>query len=229
MKQETSGGIGKARIEALADGVFAIALTLLILDVKVPPRAPEDTGDHLLRQLLELWPKFLSFVVSFLIVGVFWVGHHAQLHYVRRADRPFLWMNLVFLLFISVVPFSAALLGEYHEHPVAVAVYCGNLIAAGLVLYAQLRYADGPGQLFDPGLDPAFIRAGGRRLLMGPTLYAVALLLAFVHTGISLVLCALVPVLYILPGRVDVFWKRGQPAGPEPKPAAPSESRPPSR
>jgi uncharacterized membrane protein len=215
MRQEPATGIGKGRIEALADGVFAIALTLLILDIKVPVLGPGEGGAALARKLADLWPKFAAFVVSFLILGVCWVGHHAQLHYVRRADRAFLWMNLLFLLAISAMPFSAALLGEHYEYPVAVVVYCGNLIAAGLVLYAQLRYAAGPGRLFDADLDPGLVRAGGRRILMGPVLYAAALGLAFVNTQISLAVCALVPALYIVPGRVDRLW-RGRPAGPSP-------------
>jgi uncharacterized membrane protein len=208
MKRASSPGIGKGRIEALADGVFAIALTLLILDIKVPVLEPQDGGHELLQKLLALWPKFLAFVVSFMIIGVYWVGHHAQLHFIQRSDRPFMWMNLVFLMVISAMPFSTSLLGAYHDQPVAVVVYCGNLILAGLVLYAQLRYAAGPGKLFDPEIDPAFIQRGGQRTLMGPAIYVVALGLAFVNTTLSLIVCALVPVLYLLPGRVDSFWKQ---------------------
>jgi uncharacterized membrane protein len=207
-------GIGKHRIEALADGVFAIALTLLILDIKVPALAPEETGSDLCRKLLALWPQFFAFVVSFLIIGVNWVGHHALLHYVRRADRTFLWLNLLYLLAISALPFSTALLGAHHPFAVAVVTYCGNLIIAGAFLFAQLCYAAGPGQLFDTDIAPGFVRAAGRRILMGPSLYAVALGLAFVNTGISLVVCALVPLLYILPGRVDAFWKHRHPGKP---------------
>jgi uncharacterized membrane protein len=201
-------GIGKGRVEALADGVFAVAMTLLVLDVKVPPRGDAPAED-LARQLWELWPRFGAYGVSFLVIGVNWVGHHAQLHYVRRADRAFLWMNLLFLLFISALPFSTALLGQHHDNPVAIAVYCGNLMLSGGVLYGQLRYAAGPGRLFDADLDPELIRAGGRRILMGPAIYAVAAVIAFLSTTASLVLCAVVPVLYIIPGKVDALWRRG--------------------
>jgi uncharacterized membrane protein len=232
MTQEPATGIGKGRLEALADGVFAIALTLLILDIKVPTLAPDEGGDALARKLLGLWPNVLAFVVSFLIIGVFWVGHHALLHYVRRSDRPFLWMNLFFLLVISAMPFSAALLAAHREQQVAIEVYCGNLILGGCLLYAQLRYAAGPGRLFDADMDPALLRAGGRRILMGPALYTVALGLSFVSTGISLAVCALVPVLYILPGRVDQLWSRGssldaQGAGHAPGAQAPGVTRKP--
>jgi uncharacterized membrane protein len=207
MNETISLGIGKNRIEALTDGIFAIALTLLVLDIKVPALAADEDGSALVRKLLALWPNFLAFGVSFLIIGVNWVGHHALMHFVHRSDRMFLWINLFYLLVISAMPFLTALLAAYHRFPVAVAIYSGSLIVAGLLLFAQLCYAAGPGQLMEAEKGPDFFRAASGRILMGPVLYAIALVLVFVHTGISLGVCALVPVLYILPGRVDRFWK----------------------
>jgi uncharacterized membrane protein len=118
-----------------------------------------------------------------------------------------MWLNLTFRMVISAVPFSTALLGEYHSEPVAVVIYCGNLVLVGLVLYGQLRYAAGPGRLFDDDLDPHFIRAGGHRILMGPVIYLMAIAVAFFSPAVSLGLCVLTPLLYILPGRVDRYWK----------------------
>jgi uncharacterized membrane protein len=207
MTSQPSPGIGKGRIEALADGIFAIAMTLLILDVKVPALEPAGGSTGLAQKIVQIWPKFVAFGVSFLIIGVFWVGHHAQFHYVRRSDRLFLWMNLVFLMVISAIPFSAALLGAYHNDPIAVVFYCGNMIVGGVVLFAQLRYAAGPGQLLDADLDRRFVRVAGQRTLMGPVLYLIAIGLAFINTNCALFICALVPILYVLPGRVDSYWK----------------------
>jgi uncharacterized membrane protein len=205
MHPPPGSGPGKGRIEALSDGVFAIAMTLLILDVKVP--ALEPGQEALLPQKVgELWPRFLGYVVSFLITGVFWVGQHVQLHYVRRSDRLFMWSNIAFLMLISFLPFSTALLGQYPLQPVALCVYGVNLTLAGLVLYGQLLYASGPGNLFEPGMDPRFFALGGQRILMGPAVYSAAILLAFFVPVVSLILYAVVPVLYILPGRVDRFW-----------------------
>ncbi|QVL30746.1 DUF1211 domain-containing protein [Telmatocola sphagniphila] len=204
----SSAGIGKGRVEALADGIFAIAMTLLILDVKVPALLP-DQIDQLPNRLLQLWPKMASFVISFLICGVYWVGHHALLHYVRRSDRTFMWLNIAFFLVISAIPFSAALIGEYPQQPTAIRVYCGNLILAGVVLFGQLRYAAGRGQLYDQDIDARFITSAGRRILMGPAVYLVASLLASVSPITSLILCGAAPVLYLLPGQVDQYWKNG--------------------
>jgi uncharacterized membrane protein len=207
MSESASRGIGKGRIEALADGVFAIAMTLLVLDVKVPAVDGSLDTAGFVRALWQLWPRFFAFVVSFLIAGVFWVGHHAQMHYVRRSDRLFMWSNLLFLLFISTIPFSASLLGQYTRQPVAISIYCAKLILAGVVLYAQLRYAAGRGGLFDADMDPRLVRQGGQRILMGPAIYTVAAGAAFFSPSLSLILCVLTPLLYLLPGRVDRHWK----------------------
>jgi uncharacterized membrane protein len=208
-------GIGKTRIETLADGVFAIAMTLLILDVRVPTVDPEQDAVAFARNLWHLWPRFLAFAVSFLIAGVFWVGHNAIMSYIVRSDRVFLWLNLVFLLFISAIPFSASLVGQYPQQPAAVWVYCSNLIIAGLFLFVQVHYAAGRGHLFDERMNPQLVKFGGRRILMGPAFYAAASLVAFLSPPLSLAVCAIVPLLYIMPGRVDRYWRPTDSALPE--------------
>jgi uncharacterized membrane protein len=120
-----------------------------------------------------------------------------------------MWLNIVFLMVISAIPFSAALIGEYRSQPVAIRVYCGNLILAGAILFVQLRYAAGRGQLFDHDIDARFVTLGGQRILMGPAVYLVAFLLAGVSPIVSLILCGVAPVLYLRPGRVDHYWKNG--------------------
>ena len=102
--------LGRNRIEALTDGVFAVAMTLLVLDIKVPELEQPLATAELPLKLLSLWPKFLSYTISFVILGAYWVGHHVQLSFIRRADRPLLWINVFFLLWVALVPFSTALL-----------------------------------------------------------------------------------------------------------------------
>ncbi|HEX3445049.1 MAG TPA: TMEM175 family protein [Chthoniobacterales bacterium] len=198
--------LSRNRIEALADGVFAVAMTLLVLDIKVPELPPPPETAQLPLKLLALWPKFLSYLISFVILGVYWVGHHVQLSFIRRADRPLLWINILFLLWVALVPFSAALLSEYSKTRVAIAIYGANLIAIGLTLALHWWYATTEARHVDPDLHPNLIRGGMKRTLMAPFVYAIAIALSFVKTELSLILYALVPVLYILPGRVDVHW-----------------------
>ena len=103
-----------ARLATLADGVFAIAMTLLVLDLRLPEELVHTNGE-LFSVLLELLPSFESYVVSFIILSIFWVGHHNFFHFIERVDRPFLWINIVLLMLVSLVPFFASLLGKYAD------------------------------------------------------------------------------------------------------------------
>ena len=209
-------GLRPGRLAALTDGIFAIAMTLLVLNLQVPKLAAGAGSGELPHDLLKLWPKLLSYALSFVVVGVYWVGHHNQFHYVRRVDRPFLWINIAFLMTISFIPFTAALLGEYLRQQIAVAVYGANLVVVGATLYAVWRYATGGGRLVDPGLSPHVARTAGRRVLMGVAIYLLAIALSFVNTWLSVGLYVVVPVLYILPGHIDVHLAGHGPAGGSP-------------
>lgn len=202
----SSETIGKGRVETLADGVFGIAMTLLVLQFKVPDLKPEQM-DQLWDWVIGLLPKLSAYCISFMTCGVYWVSHQVQMNYVYRSDRLFMWVNILFLMIISAIPFSAALIGEYHDSPLSIRIYCANLILAGLVLYLQKLYAEGPGRLVRPDVDPDFMRLTGRRILMGPAIYAIAAIAAGHFHLVSHFLCALVPILYIRPGRIDVYWK----------------------
>jgi uncharacterized membrane protein len=198
--------LSRNRIEALADGVFAVSMTLLVLDIKVPELETPLATAELPARLLTLWPKFLSYLISFIILGVYWVGHHVQLSFIRRADRPLLWINILFLLWVALVPFSTALLSEYSKTRIAIAIYGANLIAIGLTLALHWWYATSEARHVDPDIHPHLVRGAMKRTLMAPLIYLVAIALSFVRPELSLILYALVPILYILPGRVDIHW-----------------------
>jgi len=133
---ETSGqsALSTSRLETLTDGIFAIAMTLLVLNLQIPQIPAALVAARLPHQLEALWPKVLSFILSFIVVGVYWVGHHNQFHYIRRVDRSFMWINILFLLAIAFIPFSAGLLGTYVRQQVVVAIYGLNLVAVGATL-----------------------------------------------------------------------------------------------
>ena len=200
--------LSRNRIEALTDGVFAVAMTLLVLDIKVPElQTPLDISQLPVR-LVALWPKFLSYAISFIILGVYWVGHHIQLSFIRRADRPLLWINLLFLLWVALVPFSTALLSEYPTSRTAIAVYGLNLIAIGLTLALHWWYATVEARHVDADIHPRLVRGALLRTLMAPALYVIAIAISFIRAELSLLIYALVPVLYVLPGRIDVHWRK---------------------
>jgi uncharacterized membrane protein len=198
-------GLSTDRVETLADGVFAIAMTLLVFAITVPELAP-NALDRLPAKLLDLWPKLLAYAISFIVLGIFWIGHHNQFFYIRRANRSFLWLNIIFLMFVAFIPFSAALLGRYPSQRIAVIVYGANLIVVGLALYLIWWYATSRRRLVDPDLDAVRIGIATRRILMGPVAYLLAIVLAVVSIPLAIAIYALVPLLYVLPARIDRYW-----------------------
>jgi uncharacterized membrane protein len=200
--------LSPARLSALTDGIFAIAMTLLVLNLAVPELPAATAAAQLPHALLALWPKLLSYALSFVVVGVYWVGQHNQFHFLRWVDRPFLWLNLLFLLAVCTIPFSAALLGAYMWVPLAVAIYGLNLSAVGAMLYAIWRYATDGHRLIDPNLAPEAIRTAGRRILVGVAVYAIAALVAAFDSWVSVALYVAMPLFYIAPGRIDRHFGR---------------------
>ncbi len=200
--------LSTARIETLTDGVFAIVMTLLILEIHVPEIAEGLVDAELPTKLAELGPKLFSYALSFVILGVLWVGHHNQFYFIKRADRSLLWINILFLMFVAFIPFSAALLGEYGQNQLSVAIYGANLIVAGLVLYLHWWYGVKTHHLTDAHVEPTLNRTITRRILTPPAVYLLAIILSFVSTTLSILLYIFVPLSYILPGRIDRLWVR---------------------
>ena len=204
---ESDRGLGKQRIEALSDAIFAFAMTLLVLDVKVP-HVPDGvmTQEALARTLLELWPKFLSFAMSFVILSLFWIAHHGYSHFLKRTDRPFLWINLLFLMVVVFVPFSTDLLGDYHELRLAALVYGCNILGLGLTLYWQWAYATHGHRLVGSNIEPELVRHGKRRILLGIMTIGMAMLLSLVNPAYSFMVYVLFPVAYLRPSHIDRHW-----------------------
>jgi uncharacterized membrane protein len=201
---EVAAGLPPNRIEALADGIFAVAMTILVLDLHVPTLT-RDASDASLHQLLvELLPKIASYVFGFMILGIFWVGHRYQFHYIKRTNRSFLWINLVFLLSITFLPFVVSLLGTFGASRGACALYGATLMLPGASLLVQWRYAAGPRRRLVASDVTGEVYAALRdRILLGMVGYGVGFLLAFVAPVASLVCYGATPLLYLRPARID--------------------------
>jgi len=202
---EVHVGVPPNRIEALADGIFAVAMTILVLELHVPDLGPVASESGLLSALKSLVPKALSFGSGFVILGTLWIGHRFQFHYIRRSNRAILWINLVFLLTISFLPFVVALIGTYGAMRVTCILYGTTLVAALTCLLAQWLYATGPGRLVSDTLPPEVFVGLRNRVLMGMIGYGGGLLLAFVAPRASLGCYAATPLLYLLPARFDRY------------------------
>lgn len=188
------------RIEALSDGIFAIVMTLLVLEIKIP----ELHGDHidLISELVSRIPMLISFIISFILLGVYWIGHHNQYIFIHKTDRNFLWINIMFLMFVSLLPFSTALLGNYHTEKVPVICYGANLILIGIVLWYHWHYATKNNRLTTHDVDKVFIKKVHAKILIGPIIYLVAILLVFVNQNISLALFMITPIYFIFQGKI---------------------------
>ena len=201
MEGTEAPGLPASRIEALSDGVFAIAMTLLVLDLRVPEGAAGS--EALLRALAAMWPKFAGFALGFVLLGTLWVNHHYQFHYIRRTNRTLLWLNLLLLVLISALPFGVALLGHYWASPVATAVYGGFMVASGSCLYGHWVYATRHRRLVASTLHEAAVRAMKDRIAFGIVGYGIAFGLAFFWPLGSIFIYVAMPILYLLPGRID--------------------------
>ena len=195
-----------ARIEALADGLFLIAMTLLALNIAVPVIAPGENASALLPgRLLNLFPAIALYAVSFVVLGIYWVAHHGQFRVIDAADRPFLWINILFMMLIAFVPFSTSLISRYPDVPLAVQTYGITLILIGGALHLHWWYATTGFRLIPPTTPPEIIRGARNRILLAPAVCVVAIIVAFVSPLTSIVMYALLPPFYIAPAALDRF------------------------
>ena len=168
---------GTGRLETFSDGVFAIAATLLVLEIGVDTAAHGDLGDA----LLHLWPSYLAYVTSFLTIGVIWINHHACLECVSRVDRTFLFLNIVLLLVVAFLPFPTKLVAEFLNEPgerAAVFAYTTTLAVMAVVYNVLWRYARGGRRLIGERVPQARLDAISRAFNPGPPAYGAAVLVA---------------------------------------------------
>jgi uncharacterized membrane protein len=163
--------LNKQRLEAFSDGVFAIVITLLILDIKIPNVSPAE----LPAGLVKILPQLLTYVLSFFIVGLYWYFHHLVAAQVKLIDESFIWLNLVWLLFVSVLPFPTALLGRYPFQPVSLAIYGVNLILVNVTGFIILTYLQRRPHLRHQPMSVAELRATAPIYVIVNSLYAVAI------------------------------------------------------
>ncbi len=180
------------RLEAFSDGVIAIIITIMVLELKAPR---EPTLDALIR----LWPVFFSYALSFLIVAIYWVNHHHLIHLVKKVDGCILWANINLLFWMSFIPFVTAYLGETRGQPLAVLLYTGIKLACS-ISFAVLREFIAVQNQGAAG-DPVDHRKMQRKNLLSIGIYAIAVALAYVNVSLSLALVVLPALMYFRPDK----------------------------
>jgi uncharacterized membrane protein len=187
--------VPKSRLEAFADGIFAIAATLLILNVATAEDRP------LGAELVRIWPSYVAYAVSFVTLGIIWMNHHLVMHQIARVDRLFLLLNVLFLMVIAFIPFPTRLLSLYittGDAQAAALAYGINLTLTAVMFNAMWRYATFRGRLIREDADPRAVSGIDRSFLPGPIIYFTATVVALVNPQISAALYALFALFYVL-------------------------------
>jgi uncharacterized membrane protein len=193
------------RLAALSDGLFAVAMTLLVLDLHVPTGGIH-TESALWQALVTGAPRLVPYFMCFMTLGIFWVGQQAQFNLLDRSDRNLAWIHIAFMLALTLLPFSTALLAEYLTFRVALLVYWFNVLILGLILYASWRYALHAG-LVAENTDPKVQLAVERRIVWAQALYAFGAALCSINTYVSIGFIVLLQLNYAIAPRIKLLSK----------------------
>lgn len=199
-------GQSTERLAALSDGIFAVAMTLLVLDLHAPAASLIHRDADLWQALAGLLPKLAVYVMSFLTLGIFWVGQQTQLNFLRRSNRELSWLHLMFLFFVTLMPFSTALMGSFIEYRAALLVYWGNILLLGAALLCAWRYAV-QRRLTAEDMPAAMQHGVERRIIIAQALYAAGAALCVVSTYWSLGFIVLVQINYAIAPKLGVLRK----------------------
>ena len=197
------------RMEAFSDGVFAVAITLLVLNIKIPgvdvpaSQLPNDT--QLWSKLLNEWPMLAAYITSFATIGVMWINHHRLYMHIKRTNTMLMLLNLLLLLIIVFIPVPTAIVAEYLVHPeqhAAALLYSGTNVILAICFNLLWRYASYHNRLLSKNADTRAVSAITKQYWFGPVVYLLAFMLALFSAPASLILCFLLALFFALPPRL---------------------------
>lgn len=189
------------RLAALSDGIFAVAMTLLVLDLHLPTAAQVHGERELINALGALGPQWIAYLMSFLTLGIFWAGQQTQLNHISEGTRDLTWIHLVFLFAITFMPLSTRLLAEFITYRTALLAYWFNIFVAGATLYAGWKYASREGLVKSD--TPPEVRASiCKRIVIAQALYATGAAFCVINTWVSIAAIVLVQLNYAVAPRL---------------------------
>lgn len=191
------------RLNALSDGLFAIAMTVIVLDIRVPPLAAVHSEAQLWAALSALAPSIVTYLMSFLTLGIFWIGQQTQLNHFKSADRNLSWIQLAFLAAVAALPFTTHLLSEFITFRVALLIYWANISVLGALLLISWTYAEHAGLVADDG-QPDLSGAILRRIVLAQALYAVGAALCIFNTFVSIAAIVALQIYFAVGPRLEV-------------------------
>ena len=208
------------RLEAFSDGVFAVAITLLVLNIRIP-----DGSMPLWPPTGEQWSMLVAYAISFFTIGIMWLNHHRLFQHIKRADTGLMLLNLLLLAVIVFIPVPTALLSEYltrlDQHTAAV-IYTGTCFVMACCFYALWRYASYHNRLLGKNVDAEGVASINRQYIFGPFSYLIAFGLAWINTPAAAIFCFILALFFALPGR-SLPLRRGTPANVDAVKASPVE------
>jgi uncharacterized membrane protein len=185
--------ISKNRLETMVDGIFAIAMTILVLGITPPKPDIAQANAVLQGQIIGIIPEIFIFIVAFLILAGFWLDHHRQFHFVRTVDSALLWMNIFLLISVVLIPFSTDVTGNYPDILTAVLLFHINILIVGFIFTYNLHYISQSKQVIDPQADLKSLRILFHQSLLIPGIAFLAVIISFVNPTVSLLVYLIVP------------------------------------
>ncbi len=206
-----SDQISTQRLEAFSDGVFAIAITLLILEVKIPNHEDLNQSHGLKNFLLQLWPSYFAYVFSFIIIGIYWANHHYLFHMFKRTNHVFNMLNVLFLMCIAFLPYPTAILGDFISdpelRPTAVSLYALGILLPSMTWLILWLYGSYHYRLIDSRLDKSFVKMMTRQYYLSNVFYLLALVISFFNPIASICINILLTLLYLFPPKRPQYKK----------------------
>ncbi|MCX6693055.1 MAG: TMEM175 family protein [Methanomicrobiales archaeon] len=193
----------KGRLEGLSDGIFAFAMTLLVVGLSLPEKSTivQSTG-YAIDLLVSLHSDLLHYILAFLILGAFWLSHHIQLNSVKSIDKAYVWINLSMLLFVALLPFTTSFSGDFPKVPIGAMVFEANLFALGMGMFCQWFYATQGHRLVEPTLKLAYIRYIRINNLIVPAVSVLGILIALTGSTWSSAIYLILPVVDFVVSRL---------------------------
>lgn len=200
--------MSKSRIESFSDGVFSIVLTLLIFNFKIPTISGTDLNQELYSKLFAMYPYCVTYVMSFVLISMFWVAHHNLFHHLKHIDTSLLWLNNLFLLFLAFIPFPTQILGAYYNVESAVVFFGLSMVAVSLSFSLLRYYCYFGGEMMDKNIPENEKRKSLAKSLMGTMFYILALMASVYSDSVSLSMYFLIPFLFFVPVRIGRKLKK---------------------
>jgi len=177
--------VDENRVMNFSDAIFAFAATLLVLKIDLPVIVGGSVTDQLPSMLVNLWPQYLANIITFFIIGVYWLNHHAVFGLIRKYNKMLVWMNIVFLMSVAFLPFPVDLYGDYSSNPVVIGFFALSLAIVGYLLAAIWIYASTNHRLVDKALSKRRIKFYTMEYLVAPVIFTISIPLAIIHPAIA--------------------------------------------